>query len=177
METIKKPVFQVALVIALSTMLFCISADGAPQQLRRADLLHWVGCLTQKDALVGFNRFYSGPDGLRARYIYGIRDTVDKRDTDIFLIVYSANSRTASYYEISVDDPETGGELVYRTSGSLKKDGTSWALDDAEGGVATRIWAQKMVHKVSLTSLQVIPLSEIPTPTKSCWWSGLHPKK
>jgi hypothetical protein len=158
-------------------MLCCISADAAPQQLRRADLLHWVGCLTQKDAMIGFSRSYSGPDGLRTRYIYGIRDTIDKRDTDIFLIVYSADSRTASYYEISVDDPDTRGELVYRTSGSLRKQGMNWALDDAEGGTATRIWAQKMVDRVSLTTLRVIPLSGIPTPVKSCWWSGSHLKK
>ena len=170
METNKKLVFQIARVIALIMLLGCASADGTPQGLRRADLLHWLGCLTQKESMAGFSRSFSGSRGLLIRFVYGIRDDVDKRDTDIFLIVYEANRRKAAYYEISVNAPDTGGRLVFRTAGSLRKYGGNWVLDDALGGMATRSWAQKMVDRVSQTELQVIPLTEISTPVESCWW-------
>lgn len=177
METNKKLVFQMTRVIALSMLLGCISADGVPQELYRADLLHWLGCLTQKESMVGFSRSFSGSNGLRIRYVYGIRDAVDERDTDIFLIVYAANDRKAAYYEISVNAPDTRGALVLRMAGSLRQVGGNWVVDDALGGMATRVWAQKMVDRVSHTQLRVIPLPEIVTLAKSCWWKPDAPVK
>lgn len=155
--------------LALGILLAFPRVQGTPQKLQRADMLRVIGCLTQRDAPLAIIPSYSGPNSLHIRYIY-LRDEVDERDTDIFLIIYGANGREAAYHEISLDAAGTGGALVFRTAGSLKRHGPNWVLDDALGGIATRNWTQRMVDRVSKTPLRIIPLSEISTPERSCWW-------
>jgi hypothetical protein len=72
-EIIRELAIQLPLLITLSALLASGSATSTPQALRRADLLRWLGCLTQKEAIVGLDRSFSGPENLRTRYILEVQ--------------------------------------------------------------------------------------------------------
>jgi len=162
------PAGRVGLIVIIFVALF---SSGLAAQKSSIDLPRVAGCLTQKDARVGFSESYSGPEGLRIRYLEGVQDPNGSNSGNVFFVVYNDREGRAAYYEVSSDASGVKGLLILRTAGSLRKTGRRWLLEDALGGEATRAWAQATVDRVSKTRLIVIPASGVKTPAESCWWN------
>lgn len=162
---------------ALCLVLLCLlSLVAEAQTLAYGRLLQVMGCLSQKDAPVHLDSDYSDTQSFRVRLLYGVRDTVDKTESDLLLIVYGKDRKSALLFLIAIDRPDLGGKMLFRDAASVEKMRDHWDVGELyNGGFATHRWLQRLVDRTSGTSLRVIPRSEVRAATAACWWKATSP--
>lgn len=152
-------------------LIFLQSAVAEAKPLAYGRLVQVMGCLSQKNAPIHLDSDYSDAKSFRVRYVYGVRDTVDEKESDLLLIVYGKDDEHAMLLLLAIDKPDLAGMILFRDAAPVEYIRNHWEIGELyNGGVGTYRWLRRLVARASATPLRAIPRSDVTVPAAACWW-------
>lgn len=141
----------------------------------RADALHGLSCLTQPAAPIRLDPQYSAADGFRVQYArntmrFPIANGQSQTQENLAIVVYGSDGRTAYFYKLAMEVPESPGRIGLWNAFYLEKQNQQWQIIEMwQGGESVYKEEQKSLPALLQMTVRTIPRSEVGPPTRPCW--------
>lgn len=168
-------------ILRRATLLIAISAGlafplGAQENTQlRAGAIRVLSCITQPDAPIRLDAQYSAADGFRVQYArntmrFPIGNGQFETQQTLAVVVYGREGRTAYFYKVAMEVPESLGRIGLWNAFYLEKQNQQWQIIEVwQGGESVYREEQATLPGLLQMTIRTIPRTEVRPPAQPCW--------